>query len=234
MFKSIFSKENFSSIFIGVIIGLTVAVGSHYILKEKPIPPTLKYETNYNSNIINFDNFNDELEIIYKGQKIENLTKFDFTFNNVTPNTIEDIVLYFKVTEEDRKPIFYDVSLPEGVAEKVVNLVSEKDGQYVYKIDFLNGTEGQYPENLRFSFFFIDETRHAYPAMTVKTSTPGLKLETEYYEHRSFLDNDIFIYIFVMSVIFSGCFFAFFVFSCLYDGYKFLNNRFLKNKKTNL
>jgi hypothetical protein len=160
-----------------VLKAIVVAIVSGYVALWAFGTPELEYKSGYRDKFFNIYKAPDDLTLVYKGERIENISIFDFNIFNRTLKDISGVRLYFKITPKGDGKVYEIISkgvyppapLPEiGITEKQ----TEKENLYAFDIETLKRTGG----NSFYTARFIFKGRET-PEIAVSTFTSGVDIK---------------------------------------------------------
>lgn len=191
---------------------LTVIIGG-FITVTVFGTSNLEYKYNYQDQYFDIPaKAPDELVIQHKGKNIEDISVYDFAIYNRSFKELEDVTIFFEVSEKDGKPLPQVISRglypPSNLPEKIgiSEVLQHEKGLYSFKLDVVKKTGSDAYYLARFIF-------EGKEAPEIKVSIPknaGINID-EYSNWREYV---------ILAFVFIGIILASAIFSSLMAGWQ--------------
>lgn len=168
-----------------IIIGALASAYAGYWAGHQPVESLIvEYRKDINKNLKSLIGDTNHIEISYDGKSLNNLSNISYTIANTTVKDLDKFKLYFEISDKKNIPIFHNVSPPKDYPKEAVTLISQKDGVYVFELEYLNRSKSLW-EGVSFSFYF---TGKEPPNISVKTGTKGIGIKEYEYKKLEVFD----------------------------------------------
>jgi hypothetical protein len=156
-----------------VIIGaFASAYAGYWVGKQPEDSHVIVYREDSIDNLHRILGIADKLQITYEGIALSELSSVNYQIANTSKRNLDNVRLYFEVEDTMSTSIFHLVHPPEEYPMEAVSLVSDKDGVYVFDLEYLNRSE-HLRDGFSFAFYFAGGEP---PKMAVKVGTRGVLL----------------------------------------------------------
>lgn len=176
--------EHFWQIIFVLLGALASAYAGYWFGNQPDQTSTIEYRLDYNTNLQRLIGDTDKLKITYAEKNLDALSNISFSITNTSKKNLDKIKIYFEILDKSKLPIFHNVSPPKNYPNEAITLISDKNGIYVFELEFLNRTDSIW-DGINFSFYFGGSEP---PKIEVKTGTKGVSIQQYSLDNISKLD----------------------------------------------
>ncbi|MCP8688923.1 hypothetical protein [Marinobacterium sedimentorum] len=156
-----------------VLVGALASAYAGYWFGNQPDESSIiEYRSDSTSNLQSLMGGNNKLKITYEGRSLDALSSTSFQIANTSEKNLDKVKIYFELEDKSNSPIFHTVSPQKVYPKEAVTLISEKNGVYVFELEYLNRTDSIW-DGIAFSFYFGGSDS---PKINVKTGTKGVSI----------------------------------------------------------
>lgn len=174
-----------------ILVGALASAYAGYWFGNQPDDiSTIEYRERSDGNLINIIGGADKLKITYGENELKKLSNRSYTIANTSKANLDKIKIYFDIENKNSLPIFHNVYTPWDYPKEAITLISDKNGVYIFELEYLNRSESIW-DGVTIIFYFPGE---APSNITLKTGTKAVSIKEHSYKPPELIDYLVLIF----------------------------------------